>query len=45
MVGKTSANRSIDPWTTMLYGFSYAVGFLFLFNIAVNVLGGQAATG
>ena len=43
MVGKSSANRSIDPWSTMLYGFSYAVGFLFLFNLGVIVLGGQAA--
>ena len=42
MVGKSSANRSIDPWTTMLYGFSYAVGFLLLFNVAANVFGGQA---
>ncbi len=42
MVGKTSANRSIDPWTTMLYGFSSGVAFLFLFNLGVNALGGQA---
>ena len=39
MVGKSSANRSIDPWSTMLYGFSYAVGFLLLFNIAVSLRG------
>jgi drug/metabolite transporter (DMT)-like permease len=44
MVGKSSANRSIDPWTTMLYGFGCAVGFLFLLNIGVNILSGQAAT-
>jgi len=43
MVGKTSANRSIDPWTTMLYGFSCAVGFLLIFNVLVNVIGGQGA--
>jgi drug/metabolite transporter (DMT)-like permease len=43
MLGKTSANRSIDPWTTMLYGFSSAVFFLFLFNLGLNTLGGQAA--
>jgi drug/metabolite transporter (DMT)-like permease len=43
MVGKSSANRSIDPWSTMLYGFSYAVGFLLIFNIAVNLLRGQGA--
>jgi drug/metabolite transporter (DMT)-like permease len=44
VVGKSSANRSIDPWTTMLYGFSCAVCFLFAFNVAANLLGGQAAT-
>lgn len=41
MVGKTSANKSIDPWTTMLYGFSVAVIFLLLFNAATNTLSGQ----
>ena len=41
MLGKTSANRSIDPWTTMLYGFSCAVVFLFLFNLAMNTFSGQ----
>lgn len=43
MVGKTSANRSIDPWTTMLYGFGYAVAFLFLFNVGLNAVGGMPA--
>jgi DME family drug/metabolite transporter len=42
MLGKTSANRLIDPWTTMLYGFASAVGFLFLFNLGMNVFGGSA---
>jgi len=42
MLGKTSANRSIDPWTTMLYGFSSAVVFLFLFNLAMNAFSGRA---
>lgn len=41
MLGKTSANRSIDPWTTMIYGFSNAVVFLFLFNVLVNAFGGS----
>lgn len=41
MVGKTSANRSIDPWTTMLYGFSSAIAFLFVFNVATNAFTGQ----
>ena len=42
MLGKTSANRSIDPWSTMLYGFSSAVVVLFLFNVTVNVFSGQS---
>ncbi len=42
MVGKTAANKSIDPWTTMLYGFGSAIIFLFLFNLAMNIFGGQS---
>jgi drug/metabolite transporter (DMT)-like permease len=42
MVGKTSANKSIDPWTTVLYGFSIAVFFLFLFNVTMNTFSGKA---
>ncbi|HEX8991459.1 MAG TPA: DMT family transporter [Anaerolineales bacterium] len=45
MIGKTSSNKAIDPWTTMLYGFSSAVVFLFVFNIVMNALGGQALLG
>jgi drug/metabolite transporter (DMT)-like permease len=42
MIGKTSSNKHIDPWTTMLYGFSSAVVFLFLFNVLANTFRGQA---
>lgn len=45
MLGKTSSNRSIDPWTTMLYGFGGAVVFLFVFNAAVNALAGAPPLG
>lgn len=45
MLGKTSANRSIDPWTTMLYGFSSAVIFLFVFNLGANLVAGGQALG
>ena len=45
MLGKTSSNKQIDPWTTMLYGFSAAIVFLFIFNVAVNALGRQAPLG
>ncbi len=41
MLGKTSSNKAIDPWTTMLYGFSSAVIFLFIFNVVMNITGGQ----
>ena len=41
-VGKTSANRSLDAWTTMLYGFGSAIVFLFLFNILQNLVSAHA---
>jgi drug/metabolite transporter (DMT)-like permease len=34
MMGKASSNRNIYPWTTMLYSFAAAAGFLCLFNLA-----------
>jgi DME family drug/metabolite transporter len=40
LIGRTAANKSIDPWTTMLYSFSNAVIFLFLFNLLTNLFGG-----
>jgi drug/metabolite transporter (DMT)-like permease len=45
LLGKTSSNKRIDPWTTMLYGFSNAIIFLFFFNILANLIGGDAALG
>src|SRR5512142_272021 len=45
MLGKTSSNKAIDPWTTMLYGFSSAVIFLFIFNVLTNLAGAQAPLG
>jgi drug/metabolite transporter (DMT)-like permease len=45
LMGKTSSNKSIDPWTTMLYGFGSAVFFLFLFNVMMNLFSGQALFG
>ena len=41
MIGKTSSNKGIDPWTTMLYGFGTAVCFLFVFNVLFSLMGGQ----
>jgi drug/metabolite transporter (DMT)-like permease len=45
LLGKTSSKRSIDPWTTMLYGFGSAIVFLFLFNVALNTFSGQPVLG
>jgi drug/metabolite transporter (DMT)-like permease len=41
LLGKTSSNKSIDSWTTMLYVFSSAVFFLFVFNLLVNGFAGH----
>jgi len=43
LMGKASANRSIDPWTSMLYGFGSAILFLFIFNLGVNNLEGHSS--
>ena len=32
LMGKTASNRSIHPWTTMLYAFAFAAVFLLAFN-------------
>jgi drug/metabolite transporter (DMT)-like permease len=45
LVGKASSNKSIDSWTTMLYGFSSAVFFLFVFNLLMNSFTGQPILG
>jgi drug/metabolite transporter (DMT)-like permease len=44
MVGKTSANKAINPWTTMLYGFASAIVFLFAFNVGFNAIRGETPT-
>ena len=41
LLGKSSSNKSIDSWTTMLYVFSSAVFFLFVFNLLMNGFAGQ----
>jgi drug/metabolite transporter (DMT)-like permease len=33
IMGKASAERSINPWTAMLYSFGFAAFFLLLFNL------------
>ena len=32
-MGRTASQRSIDPWSTLLYGFALAVPFLFVYNL------------
>jgi drug/metabolite transporter (DMT)-like permease len=33
LMGRSAAQRGINPWTTLLYTFGFAAGFLFLFNL------------
>ena len=40
--GKHASDQSIDSWTALLYSFSIAAVFLFLFNSAVNLLMGRS---
>ncbi|MBI1794288.1 MAG: EamA family transporter [Chloroflexi bacterium] len=41
--GKYASDKSIDSWTAMLYSFSAAAIFLFLFNIGANSFAGKFA--
>ncbi len=46
LMGKAASNRSINPWTTMLYAFGSAAPFLLVFNGIFTVLpGGSLFTG
>lgn len=33
LMGRSAAQRGLDPWTTLFYIFGFATGFLFLFNL------------
>lgn len=45
LMGKAASERSINPWTTLLYTFSIAAMFLFFYNrIAVVLPEGVAST-
>lgn len=39
--GKAASDRRIDSWTALLYSFSTASIFLFLFNVGFNTLSGK----
>jgi len=38
LMGKAASKRSIYPWTTMLYSFTFAVPFLFVYNLFFKYL-------
>jgi drug/metabolite transporter, DME family len=39
--GKTASDKHIDSWTALLYSFSIATVFLFLFNLGFNTVSGK----
>jgi len=39
--GKAASDKQIDSWTALLYSFSAAAIFLFLFNLGFNTINGQ----
>jgi drug/metabolite transporter (DMT)-like permease len=44
LLGKESSNRSIYPWTAMLYSFGFAAVFLLSYNYLAALLTSQPAT-
>ncbi|MCC6956012.1 MAG: DMT family transporter [Anaerolineales bacterium] len=45
LMGKAASDRSINPWTTLLYAFAGAAVFIFLFNLFGRILpSGVAST-
>lgn len=44
LMGRSASQRSLNPWTTLLYTFGFAAVFLLVFNLLpVNFLPGKAA--
>ncbi len=44
LMGRAAAQRGLNPWTTLLYTFSFAAAFLLLFNLSPgDLLPGTAA--
>jgi drug/metabolite transporter (DMT)-like permease len=33
LLGRSAAQRGLNPWTTLFYTFSFATGFLLIFNL------------
>jgi len=45
LLGRSASNRGLNPWTTLFYTFTFAAGFLLLFNLLPGgFLPGVAAT-
>ena len=38
LMGKVSSQRAIAPWTTLLYAFAFAAGFILLYDLAAGWL-------
>ncbi|MGE5248972.1 MAG: DMT family transporter [Bacteroidota bacterium] len=43
--GKHASDQAIDSWTALLYSFTVAAGFLFLFNLGYDLLSGKTPLG
>mgnify|MGYP001339421410 CR=1 FL=1 len=43
LMGRAAAQRGLSPWSTLLYTFGFAAGFLLLFNLLPFKLPGAAA--
>jgi len=44
LMGRVTSERGISPWTTLLYIFAFAGGFLFLANLTGGYVPGSAVT-
>jgi drug/metabolite transporter (DMT)-like permease len=42
ILGRSAAQRNLNPWTTLLYTFGFAAGFLLLYNLFPIVTARQA---
>jgi drug/metabolite transporter (DMT)-like permease len=44
LMGRSAAQRGLNPWTTLIYTFSWAAAFLLLFNLLLGKILPGAAT-
>jgi len=45
LMGRSAALRGLNPWTTVLYTFAFAAGFLLLLNLLPSGMPSVAASG